>query len=354
MITVKGYLIRYFSLIFTGLAAIAAINAIVDPINIFRLVSIPNVNQEKPLIDIQDMSRTKAVEMLQDDYDLLLLGNSRVFWGIDPARPAFGDRKAYNAGLTSASIYQVKQIFDYAIEHMNLKTVVIGLNITLFDAHRPWVLPNQAFNSSPFLNANLILANIGSLLSKDTLLYSWNTVQYNRRHQTFDKYTSQGFLNPEFEDIHRTQNFRKLANKMEKGNYQLRLTYSRETVAFLKDIIATCEAENIELKLFIEPTHEVMQAWLEKSKNIETFNKWRQLLTLITDNRSEDIELWDFTGENYVNSEKIPETDEIEMKWYLDPIHYTHFAGDLIMTRLLGNTESESGIPENFGILINP
>lgn len=353
----KSYLITYFSLLLVVFLTLASLNYVVDPYNIFRAVEIPGFNREKPDMDVRGLSRVKAIDLATGDYDTLILGTSRVFWGINPENPVFGSEKVYNAGILSTSSYQIHKVFEFARQHQRLKTVVLGLDINAFDAQRPWVLPDQDFNQSAFVSKFPLLENLKSLLSYDALIYSWQTFQFNRQGKRFDKYTAQGFIKPESFTLDRNKNFQLVAQKIQDDQQSARFSYNKETLQFLIDIVKVCDQNNIELKLFIEPTHAIMQDWIVRSGNLPTFETWKRALAIVVHNYGSShpgsIVLWDFTGKNPINNEKIPTSAQPRLRWYIDPVHYTPETGAVMMARIFNQPSVADSVAQDFGVMIN-
>jgi hypothetical protein len=126
---------------------------------------------------------------------------------------------------------------------------------------------------------------------------------------------------------------------------------------FLIDIVEACDRNNIELKLFVEPTHAIMQQWVKRSGNLPAVERWKRALVLIVTkfapNNDGSIVLWDFSGFNSINTEKIPDNPQQTMRWYIDPVHYTKETGDLMIEKIFNNSSASQGVPQDFGVIIN-
>lgn len=189
MSAIKSYLKTYFWLLVPSLLAVAGFNLIVDYQNIYRLVNIAGFNQEKQLIHKTGMRRTKSIDLARGNYDTLILGNSRVNRGINPDSKVFANNSVYNAGLNSANIYEIYQVFKYAQKHQNLETIVLGLDFESFFNLKQ----NKAdFQQSGFANKNVYLSSWNSLFSWQTVKYSWETVK-SQKYSPYFVYTDKGF-----------------------------------------------------------------------------------------------------------------------------------------------------------------
>ena len=136
--SIKNYsrFLKIFSVVvLSQLTVVFTINLLVDPYKIYRIINIEYFNREKPLIEKQGMRKVKSLDIEQGNYEILLLGTSRVQNGLNPRAQVFGSKKTYNAGLPSAGIYELHKIIDFARTRKNscLKTVILGLDFFSFN-----------------------------------------------------------------------------------------------------------------------------------------------------------------------------------------------------------------------------
>ncbi|NEP89480.1 MAG: hypothetical protein F6K18_23075 [Okeania sp. SIO2C2] len=126
--------------VISQLTVVFTINLLVDPDKIYRIINIEYFNQEKSLIEKQGMRKVKSLDIEQGNYEILLLGTSRVQNGLNPRSQVFGSKKTYNAGLPLAGIYELHQIIDFARTRKNssLKTVILGLDFFSFNKKNYW------------------------------------------------------------------------------------------------------------------------------------------------------------------------------------------------------------------------
>ena len=118
-------------------------------------------------------------------------------------------------------------------------------------------------------------------------------------------------------------------------------------------------ANNIEVHLFISPSH----AWhWEGLRNIglwENWEQWKQELVRINQSESDKARksaypLLDFSGYNSITTETVPTLDSYSpMQWYSDSSHYNHACGDLILDRVLTHNDPSKPIPDDFGIMVD-
>ena len=61
------------------------------------------------------------------------------------------------------------------------------------------------------------------------------------------------------------------------------------------------------------------------------------------------IELWDFYGYDAYSTEPVPAGGRA-LRWFIDPDHYTHVLGDIVLRRIFEGTDGSFGVrltPEN-------
>ena len=107
----------------------------------------------------------------------------------------------------------------------------------------------------------------------------------------------------------------------------------------LKLIVETCQKKDIDIRVFIAPSHASNTESLNLLGLWSEFEKWKREIVKITP-------AWDFSGYNTITTEAIKD----DMEYYIDSFHYNKDAGDLILNRLLAYQENK--VPNDFGILI--
>ena len=122
--------------------------------------------------------------------------------------------------------------------------------------------------------------------------------------------------------------------------YMLRQAYERGT----------------DLRLFVTPLHTSIRMLINALGLQQKYEHWLSELVRINHEEADranrpPLPLWDFSDVNVVTTEPIPAAvDLTPMKWFWEVSHYREATGDLILNRILG--ESEKVAPEymNFGV----
>ena len=100
MLALNRYLSIWFAATAMLVCAVAAINLVVDPYGLFRLVDRPGFNSIKPTAAGHG-AMSKAYQLLRVQPKALILGNSRAEVGLDPNHPGWPTeaRPVYNDAL---------------------------------------------------------------------------------------------------------------------------------------------------------------------------------------------------------------------------------------------------------------
>jgi hypothetical protein len=330
---------RFYAVLITVslsiLAFIALVNIIVDPYGVFNSPLIEEFNQSKPWKVVQ-VRLFKAIEITQIKPKTILLGASRTYVGLNPQHPALNRyTQAYNLGLNSANMYEMKRYFQHALANQpDLNLVVLEIDYFSFylnGENTPDFLENR-------LERNSILPQdlFNSTLSIDALNNSISTILHNYRE-------SQKFLFVKgMVDVavpNQPISIPTFTQFLSNHSYYISPNYLKD----FEYVVKTCHDRGIELKIFISPIHVLFLENLRASGNWPMYEKWKREIVKISP-------VWDFSGYNSITTEKY--SDRVVMKNYTDVSHYTIPVGNLILNRLF-NYQEET-IPRDFGVLITP
>ncbi|GAB4529264.1 MAG: hypothetical protein Tsb0014_11130 [Pleurocapsa sp.] len=312
------------------LLSVAGLNIAIDPYGIFATPTTTGINKIKP--KKEHLGRLyKAFDIRRIKPTTILLGSSRVETGLNSNHPGFPQTKlTYNSGFQAANTYEILRYLEHAIaQQPELEQVILGIDFFMFNSN----LTNRddfsearlgdKFPSQDMLNATLSFDAL--IASKDTL--EANLVQPHQLNDRNSKITS-GF---KFW-------LRSFLNNPELYNgYQ----FDPKRLKYLNQIVNLCQQSNIDLKIFISPTHATQYEAIEVAGLWSVFEQWKREVVAITP-------VWDFSGYNSITTEKISG----RAINYLDSSHYSQVTGDLILNRLLSfNIEQ---VPDDFGVYINP
>ena len=287
--------------------------------------------------------RVRSIHLAVGDFDALILGTSRTY-ALSTRHPFFGEERTYGAILRQTSMVELGLVFDYAVRHQRLQTVVIGLDFLTFSGRRGKVAD---FSLSGFAGYSPWWLLAKTLPNGQTLGLSFRTLGINR-----------GFIAPSSESIAMEEMLGAYRDDA-RGAFKLQIKrflvsptlygcylYDRKRVSLLGQMIRVAQAEGIRVVLFISPVHALQLETMRALNLFGTFEQWKRDVTLVVGQRAT---LWDFSGYNRFTTEPLPE-DKSPMRWYRESSHYREELGDLVLDRL---ADPGAG-PADFGTQLTP
>jgi hypothetical protein len=227
---------------------------------------------------------------------------------------------------------------EHAIANQDqLKKVILGIDFFMFNQN----LKNQATFSEKRLEKHTIIVSdlINSLFSIDAVDASQKTIAASGKVPDLkDGYGDNGFR------PNRNMNDDKTKWRVKQSlgvyfsfhnNYEL----SQNFLDDLRKIVELCQKNNIELIVFISPSHAVQWEAVRTTKRWDVLENWKREIVKITP-------VWDFSGYNSITTEAIQD----RMDNYVDDSHYKPSIGDRILGRVMGKNDST----QDFGVLITP
>lgn len=364
------------------LGTVIIFNIMIDPYGMLQWTKMNGINTYKP-------SAFKRVRLLKA-YDLwrikpqsILLGSSRSHLAFRTNQPDWTQQysRRYNLAFDGATTKEMHAFLQHAHAVSPIKQVLLGLD-TYHLSHAP-ASTRPDFDPGILMNKNnslSLLKIIGSSLrilsSLDTLSDSMKTVRA-RQNQEPDWFAEDGQRLGEVFFHRPSENFIKFGPRyyfeeidaMEVGfKLDWRIPSRTQSILgikpseqmtsmdYIKKIVAYCRKENIDLKIFITPSHAhqmELDYFIGEWNSME--NGKRELTGILNDdaqiyNNTSRIPLIDFSGYNLITTEALPGNDQDEMKYYWDSSHFKEIVGDLVLSRLLTNTSENQKMPADFGI----
>jgi hypothetical protein len=224
-------------------------------------------------------------------------------------------------------MYQSMAYFKHALAYQDdIEQVIIGIDFFMFNQY----LENlDSFDETRLGKKIGVQELINNSLSLDTFKSSIVSFTANFNEQTAP-------INKEST----TSRFKRwLTNFLNFEGFYKTYSLSQEQLHYLQEVIDICKKKNIDVQVFISPTHATDYQAIEVAGLWSTFEQWKQEVTKITP-------VWDFSGYNSVTSEKISD----RMENYIDNSHYSSQAGDLVLNRILGYEVKT--VPDDFGVLL--
>ncbi len=338
----RRFLAIFFLISASALTAITTFNLLVDPFSVYR-IGPRNLEFYKPT----GSSRiTKAASLRCGDWTTLLLGSSLTEVGLDPRSPVWKGKRVFNAGLISGSLFEIKIAFDYAIQHNDLQQVYLIVSERMFD---PNLTVDKDFNVSEF-NPEMspVDYHLNLLVGYGTMVKTVHTLQAWRLDQP-DATDRWGFRRSQgrFGEKSPAKLFGNIMRGRARGSsFWLGFNRGMERMALLDQIAERCRNEGILLTVVIPPCHAMLLEIIEKGGNWQEYEDWKRELAKRAGSGN-GFTLWDFAGYHRFTAEYVPQKSGAATKWFWDALHFKHTLGELMLNRIIDQSETEFGAQVN-------
>ncbi|MFT5548105.1 MAG: hypothetical protein ACI9CO_000017 [Candidatus Azotimanducaceae bacterium] len=346
---------------------VSIVNYFVDPYRLYGEDKIGSMSKLKPHLD-KKLVLSKLKNSIDESYDTVLIGTSRVEVGLDPKDKAFANRSVYNFGIPGASLGQEVKLLGHIASRQDLDLVLVQMDFGQFNRNgRPGGVIDPEYITyfeSDILESTLIWLKltVSDLASTHSLRDSIETLgSQNGNSMEFDrKRNGHRFVGGTFGKDVREQGNRnnfKVSESMyatviydRNDVYQFKLSEMTDSSGAYKDlgeIIDLSLRYDFDLVFFLGPSH-ARQWQLVKELNLWCdFMKWKRDLVYFFDDlyktRGVNYPLWDFAHTNAITSESLPQTDNERMKYYMESSHYLPSLGSVVLSSLMGDGPSEIG-----------
>jgi len=368
-------------------AGVAAINAVVDPFGMFRIVTVDGVNAVKPAI-FNRVRLMKAYDVRRLRPRSIILGSSRVHLGLSPSHRAWGpeSRPVYNLAFDGATTKEMYHYLRHAHAVRPLRQVVLGLDTyhptAAPSATRPGFNPQLLYQSSSALSRLRALAGDAKLLfNLDTLRESVRTLRSQDRKGA-DWFADDGQrLGPQFfrrpTESYTQHGPRHYFDEIDKLEVRFQLEWrippppqihravkpqatkdAATSLDYIERIVRFCRAQGVDLRIFITPSH-VHQLEIAAAAgswpSIE--NGKRALVKMLAANAAthgSPFPLWDFSGYSAITTEALPPVgSHVEMWYYWDSSHFKQRVGDRVLQTILSNDPAVRNAVNDFGVRLS-
>jgi len=364
------------ALCLTGLAG--AINIVVDPYDVFRLVHLEGFNADKPAIENQ-VRLAKAYQIRKLRPEAMVLGNSRVEMGLDTERRSREiGRQIFNGGLPGSTIYELHRYLQHAAAIGSLKEVLVALDIFSFNTQLP-ATQNDFLESRLMMRADnkpTPLWDVDRINDVFNLFLAWSTVERSietvalqgrpgvstRTPTGFDPLGEEAFLAGAgtYADAFQRKDRNYFRRGLNRGmSLEPTAHWPEGSMVELERILELCREKGIKLILFIHPYHAHVLEILGLAGQWEIYEAWkRQATALVAADAArhpdrDPVVLWDFGYYNVVTTEAVPPRDGPQhMHYYWDSSHYKSTTGRAMGERMLA-FGIDPPLPD-FGVSLNP
>jgi hypothetical protein len=352
----RQYLFRLLLLSGIALGSLAAFNVVMDPFGAFRVVSWERLKRARAGLSTRD---GRAEALARSGWQVVLLGNSRVYMGLDPQNPVFDGLKTYNAGLGGPTFPEVSLTADLAMKQPSVKRLILGVDLYEFNGGIP---PMEETGRSP-LNPDLnwVDYRISTLLSAYATELSWRTMVTARNNGTGID-SSLGFF-IRGQDLHgngwRDWVMGGFYNYTVPREVRINPKWKLSDKIFgdLAAVLDEAGRRKVKVDVVQLPMHFIAMERFSADERWPLYIDWLTRLTATVEqhNRAqpdEPVLLWDFCEKNPYTTEPFPGPDETttNMKYFYDPFHYKKPIGDLVLGRIVGNEPAPAGM--DFGLIL--
>lgn len=374
----------FFVTLPVAVLSIIVFNILVDPYDIFHVVSIPGINAAKPYV-ADHLRIQKAHEVKFYNPTAIILGTSRSELGIDPEHPAFKKLgyKAYDMGMSGSGLYEIYHNLQHAYYATNkkLKLAIIELDPFMFAANREKIMFSDLILD---YDENRLLSSSNQSYFTKTFRYDADAILF----KTALRASFQTLLNQDSKELYQTDGMR----NQEKNGMAVRIvttgprrefvdnekyymdkvwttgTDQRFCTSFLgenkstfdtfRQIVQFARENNIELRFFTSPSH---VRYILSFKEAGLWDGFEEFKTGIVNILAEDaqqhpnlkpIVLWDFMNFNSITTEPVPKSVQAKMRWHWEVSHFKKATGNLALDRILDYKEDSNVVPADFGILL--
>lgn len=360
----KSYLIQTAVLTIAALLAIAAANRMINPLGVFPWND-SGPFAVKPALD-GHVRLWKAHAVRGGFYRTVLLGNSRVEFGLDPQYDKL-PQPAFNLGIPSASMDEIAAYFEHATTANPVEFVVLSLDIQLFspdDApEKDFVRNRLCMNGDcPFPVADYANA----LFSMDATAASLATLRAGSDEATQDI----ELFGPHGQRLSETRHKRSIYDNTceyfrskEELYYRPRFvprsqdfTPANPAIKTLDGLLREAYLGRADVRIIVPPIHaRLLEAILDQSGEGLVESYFRTLVDLNEKNAAlashDPFPIFSFMGYTESTAEPVPNKSGV-LKNYWDPSHYTQELGELILNAVTQPSPFESTnpallVPEN-------
>lgn len=355
-----GVIVLYLFIIFLT-------NTVVDPLRVSGWPWSAKVLEKYR--DTSKRMRTAKAGLVKSnqDWQVALIGSSRVGDGLNPRDERWRGRNVVNLGLSGGMIYETDAMCRYAMSQCDLKEIVIAIDpgdlSFSYDSREA-----GDFHSSPLdptkrnLEATLGFSFGASVfeLSIETLQRAANDEKpessqegYRMREAKYESAEEQlAFIRKSFFD-------RSPSALPEPFDTPLRIDPAKREL--LRGLLMFLKEKGTNVSLIYLPRHAVLYARPADgaTPKVPFEHERRELCGLVAELNeavpgASPVALWDFNNAHPLNGEILPLGNRPRMRYWNDLSHFSEIMGSAMIAKITGTEPPELPGAENYGILLTP
>ena len=335
----KRFCLQFAVLAFCGFLVAGTVNYFINPYDVWGSKKTAGINMGYPkLMDIERWATPMRFTLLQEQPEVVFLGNSQVRWGIDPAcYEQESGEKVYNFGIPGITRYEQMECVKHILSvDKKLKELVLCLDFTMY-------VEGEHFREDKFLSgfkeaqmgeSRPTLENMAmTMLSWEAFKDSAKTVRLNHIWRWQQPFESQlGSLSDEAILTHFGRDFRAFdnpVNRMRREGKTTRGKLDEGSLERLQEIASLCQERGIKLTLVILPMH--VRQLSVYADCWEVYEDWVRRVTQVAP-------VWNFIGYNEItDSDFVPgPVGKGTNEFFWDTVHPRHELGNIVQRIMLG------------------
>ncbi len=333
---------------FAGLGLVALGNLLIDPLGAFPSMHIGSLDPYRPRAD----NRLAKAELAhRSDWDIVLLGSSRVLSGFPADYPLFRTNRTVNLALPAAVLPELLVALRTVRENNGRppRLVILGIDYHMFSGGVDHLMEfmetrfNRKLDRLDYYARRLI----GLTTTEDSLTVVKNLI----RGKALTEQDRNGFMQHRIGDdfAHRPV-FDRNMRAMGVG-YRLMPYWPSNRIEVLRQLVRECQEQKIDVRMVIMPVHALDNELLDAAGNGGNFDDFkRTLVRFLADEGLEgNVPLLDATGYAGPVAEEIPPASVrgLAMKYFIENSHATTLLGEAVLNRLFG-----TGGTNQFGVFL--
>ena len=336
--------IRSWLLFVLLIPLLAAFNYVVDPYGVNHLITLEGMNAKKNS-NATLTTRVKANSLEEGDFTTIMLGTSKM--GVmDPTIvDAYLGGKTFNFAYPGSTTEIQNKLFFYALKYNKIKNLVYGIDLMSFNKNRTIQYDFQEFceleekidKQASISNYDLYF-NLDTLMKSITLVYN-NVMGKMKTHVIYTKHGMrkhsnyiESFANGSY--VYEKEFIKEMKHYYLPGGMYKKYDFSTAHLKSFRDIIVFCKKNNINVWVYIPPTHSDFFNALVPAGHYDAFELFKNELVSITN-------FTDFSGNNVFNK---------DTNHYWDGIHLKEGLTEVIMSNIFNQKSKDA--PMNFGTYV--
>ncbi len=323
-----------------ALTAVGLVNFVYDPYWIWHEEPLWSQNKtgSTPLLK-SDMARAKKLYIASnpDEYEVFLVGSSRMYCGIDPDDMCVGD--IYNFGISGLQIIESVDCIKFLVNNTSVKTIVLELDYFGFLDTQDDVVPPGIESDYPLgrlsdrLNS---LFGAPSTVASLKLITGWKDMDGEFKRNVFKRTTWRS--RSDFESL------------IEFFSERYAGRVIGQAYDSLREIFELTRRYGVELLVFLCPLHHELVDLIDALGARNEYDDWREEVWALASRFG--LRVWDFSRENPYAASSLATGSN---RYYADVSQYSPIIGRLIMKRLgFALAAPVEGSWTSFGVELQP